>query len=58
MRAKRNGYRLLVGGNIKMDLAEIGCGSVDWICLVQNRDQWKFLVNTVMKIWVPFLGSS
>jgi hypothetical protein len=26
--------------NIKMDLREKGCGGVDWIDLVQERDQW------------------
>ena len=24
--------------NIKMDLEEVGCGSMDWIDLAQNRD--------------------
>jgi hypothetical protein len=27
--------------NIKMDLGEIGWGSIDWIGLAQNRDKWK-----------------
>jgi hypothetical protein len=26
-------------GNIKIDLAVIGCGDVDWIGLVQDRDK-------------------
>jgi hypothetical protein len=34
--------------NIKMDLREIGWDRKDWIDLVQDRDQWKALVNTVM----------
>jgi hypothetical protein len=25
--------------NIKMDLREIGWGSVNWICLAQDKDQ-------------------
>jgi len=25
--------------NIKMDLQEVGCGSVDWIDLAQDRDR-------------------
>jgi hypothetical protein len=52
---KRNAYRLLVGkpegrrqlgrprcrwlDNIRMDLAEVGWGDVDWIGLVQDRDR-------------------
>jgi hypothetical protein len=34
--------------NIKMDLREIGWGGMDCIDLVQDRDQWRALVNTVM----------
>jgi hypothetical protein len=32
-----------------MDLREIGWDDVDWIELAQDRDQWRALVNTVMK---------
>jgi hypothetical protein len=39
--------------NIKMDLREIGFGDVDWIHLVQDRDTWRALVNTVMNLRVP-----
>jgi hypothetical protein len=39
--------------NIKMVLREIGWDGVDWIELVQDRDQWRALVNTVMDIRVP-----
>jgi hypothetical protein len=38
--------------NIKMDLKEIGWGGIDWIDLAQDRDQWRALVNTVMKLRV------
>jgi hypothetical protein len=38
--------------NIKMDLREIGWGFMDWIHLVQNRDQWRALVNAVMNLWI------
>jgi hypothetical protein len=69
MGEKRNVYRLLVGkpegkrplgrprhkwvDYIKMDLLEIGGGSVDWICLAQDRDKWRALVNAVMNLQVP-----
>jgi hypothetical protein len=37
---------------IRMDLREIGCGSVDWIQLAQDRARWRAVVNTVMNIRV------
>jgi hypothetical protein len=39
--------------NIKMDLREIGCDGVDWIDVVQDRDHWRALVNTVLNLRVP-----
>jgi hypothetical protein len=39
--------------NIKMYLREIKWGSMDWIDLAQDRDQWRALVNTVMNFCVP-----
>jgi hypothetical protein len=39
--------------NIKIDLREIGWEGMDWIDLVQDRDQWRALVNTVMYLQVP-----
>jgi hypothetical protein len=39
--------------NIKIDLREMGCDSMDWIDLVQDRDQWRALVNAVMNLRVP-----
>jgi hypothetical protein len=66
---KRNACRILVGkpegrrplgrprlrwvDNIKIDLREIGWHGVDWIYMVQDRDQWRALVNTVMNFRVP-----
>ena len=62
-------YRILVGkpegkrplgrprgrweDNIKTDLQQVGCGAMDWIELVQDRDIWRALVNAVMKIRIP-----
>ena len=69
MGEERGAYRVLVGkperkrplgrprrrwvDNIRMDLQEVGCGYVDWIGLVQDRDRWRTLVSTVMKLRVP-----
>jgi hypothetical protein len=39
--------------NIKINLREIGWGSMDWIDLVQSKDQWRALVNTEMNLSVP-----
>jgi hypothetical protein len=38
--------------NIKTDLLEVRCGSINWIDLVQDRDRWR-VVNEVMTFWVP-----
>jgi hypothetical protein len=69
MEEKRNAYRILVGkpegkrplgrpthrwlDNIKMDLRKRGLCGMDWIDLVQDRDKWRALVNTVLKLGVP-----
>ena len=39
--------------NIKMDLQEVGCRSMNWIDLAQNRNKWRALVNGIMKLRVP-----
>jgi hypothetical protein len=66
---KKNAYRILVGkpegmrplerprsrweDNIRIYLRKIGWGGMDWIDLAQDRDKWRALVNTVMKLQVP-----
>ena len=34
--------------NIRMDLQEVGCGYMDWIGPVQDRDRWRTVVSAVM----------
>jgi hypothetical protein len=69
MGEKRNAYRLLVGkpegrsplgrprrrclDNTRMDVVEVGWGHMDWIGLAQDRDSWRALVNSVLKLLVP-----
>jgi hypothetical protein len=37
--------------NIKMNFSEIECSGIDWIHAVQDRDQWRAVVNTVVNLW-------
>jgi hypothetical protein len=39
--------------NIKIDLREIEWGGMNWIDLTQDRDQWRALMITVIKLRVP-----
>jgi hypothetical protein len=39
--------------NTKMDLQEMGCGSVDWIGLTPDRNRGRALVNAIMNLRVP-----
>jgi len=39
--------------NIKMEFQEVGCASMDWIELAEDRDRWRTLVNAVMRLRVP-----
>jgi hypothetical protein len=68
MGEKRHAYGILVGkpqgkrplgrprrrqkDDIKMVFREIEWGDMDWINLVQDRDHWRALVNTVMNLRV------
>ena len=68
MEERRGIYRVLVGRpegkrplgrprrrweDIKLDLQKVGCGSLDWIKLAQDRDRWRAL-NAVMNLQVPY----
>jgi len=69
MGEERGVYRVLVGkpeggrplgrprhrwvDYIRMDLQEVGCGYMDRIGLVQDRDRWRTLVSAVMNLRVP-----
>jgi len=36
--------------NIKMDIQEVVCRSMDWIDLAQDRNRWQALANAVIKL--------
>jgi hypothetical protein len=39
--------------NIKMVVQEAGCGGMDWIDVVRDRDRWRASVNAVMNLRAP-----
>jgi len=42
--------RLRREGNIKMVLQKVGCGSMDWTKVAQERDRWRARMNAVMNL--------
>jgi hypothetical protein len=42
-----------MGRYIKMDHQEVGCGYMNWIELVHDKDRWRALLNAVMNLRVP-----
>jgi hypothetical protein len=73
--AKRNAYGILLGkpevkrqlerprrrwvDNINIYLSDMGWDGMDLIDLVEDRNQWSALVNTVMTFWLnKLIGSS
>jgi hypothetical protein len=48
----RGTSEICVGQIHKMDLREIGWSGMDWIDLTQDRNQWRALVNTSIKLRV------
>jgi hypothetical protein len=47
-------HKLRVENNIKMGLKGICCKIVDWAQLIQDRDNWWVLVDTVMNRRVSY----
>lgn len=40
------------GGNIDVDIQEVGWGGLGWIDLDEDRDRWRALMNAVMNLRV------
>jgi hypothetical protein len=37
---------------VRIELGEVGWGNMDWVSLAQDRDRWRVLVNSVLKLRV------
>jgi hypothetical protein len=37
----------------KVVVREIGWDGVDWIDMAEDRDEWRALLNMVLKFWFP-----
>jgi hypothetical protein len=69
MGERKGAYRVLVGkaegqrphgsprqiweGNFEMDLQVLRWKGKDWIVLTQHRNNWQFVVNTIMNFQIP-----
>jgi hypothetical protein len=49
---KLGGSRSWYGNNIKMNVRDRRRGGMDWINVIQDRDQWRALVDMVMNLRV------
>jgi hypothetical protein len=38
-----------------MDMQELGCGVMEWMEMVQDRDRWRALVTAVKYIQIPYI---
>ena len=42
-----------MGGQIRMDLKEIGINEGSWVDSAQDRDYWRTLVNAALNVRIP-----
>ena len=39
--------------NIRMDLQAVGCGTINWVEVGEDRDRWRAFLSAVMNLRVP-----